>query len=73
MEPSAHLASDGHLGHVEEYIFVQQGRLSMTVETTEYTVRADQSINFDASKTHTYTNTGNDLVKAIMMIYYEVE
>jgi transcriptional regulator with XRE-family HTH domain len=70
MEPGAHLVSDGHLDDVTEYIFVQQGLLKISLENNDSTVRADQSISFDASRQHAYTNIGKDVIKAIMMLYY---
>jgi transcriptional regulator with XRE-family HTH domain len=70
MDPGAHLVSEGHLEHVSEYIFVQQGELQISVEEHESTVRADQSTTFDASRQHGYTNRGQELIKAIMMLYY---
>ena len=71
MEPGAHRVSEKCLvDHVAEYVFVQQGVLKITVGENESTVHADQSITFDASQQHRYTNTGNELIKAIMMLYY---
>ena len=70
IDPGAHLVSEGHLDHVSEYIFVQQGELQIGVENHESPVRTDQSITFDASRQHSYSNTGKDMVKAIMMLYY---
>lgn len=70
MDPGAHMVSEGHLEHVSEYIFVQQGELQISVEEHRSTVRADQSISFDASRQHGYANRGKTMVKAIMMLYY---
>jgi transcriptional regulator with XRE-family HTH domain len=71
MEPGAHRVSERCLvDHVAEYIFVQQGLLKITVGENESTVHADQSITFDASRQHEYTNMGSEVIKAIMMLYY---
>lgn len=70
MDLGAHRLSEGHLDQVTEYIFVQQGDLKITVEENDSTVHADQSITFDASRQHEYTNIGDEMIKAIMMLYY---
>ncbi|GAK58960.1 transcriptional regulator, XRE family protein [Candidatus Vecturithrix granuli] len=71
MEPGAHRVSERCLvDHVAEYVFVQQGLLKITVGEHDATVHADQSITFDASRQHEYTNVGNKVIKAIMMLYY---
>ena len=71
MEPGAHRVSERCLvDHVAEYVFVQQGLLKITVGENDSTVHAAQSITFDASRQHEYTNVGNEVIKAIMMLYY---
>jgi transcriptional regulator with XRE-family HTH domain len=71
MEPGTHRVSEGcFVEHAAEYIFVQQGLLKITVGENDSTVHADQSITFDASRQHEYTNMGNEVIKAIMMLYY---
>jgi XRE family transcriptional regulator, regulator of sulfur utilization len=71
MEPGAHRVSEKCLvEQVSEYVFVQQGLLKITVGEHDSTIHADQSITFDASRQHAYTNVGNEVIKAIMMLYY---
>jgi transcriptional regulator with XRE-family HTH domain len=71
MEPGAHRVSEGcSVDHVSEYVFVQQGLLKITVGEYDSTVHTAQSITFDASRQHEYTNVGNEVIKAIMMLYY---
>jgi mannose-6-phosphate isomerase-like protein (cupin superfamily) len=55
---------------VEEYIFVVQGRLEITVEENHYSVNANQFIRFIANRPHTYYSAGEEMVSAIMMICY---
>jgi XRE family transcriptional regulator, regulator of sulfur utilization len=56
--------------HVAEYVFVQQGLLKVSVGENDSTVHADQSMTFDASQQHVYTNIGSEMIKATMMLYY---
>ncbi len=70
IDPGTSLSSEGHQENTEEYVFLHSGLLRIFVEESEYTVRANQSINFDAARRHSYTNIGSDMVKAVMLIYY---
>jgi transcriptional regulator with XRE-family HTH domain len=70
LDPGAHRVSEGHLDRVAEYVFVQQGVLSITVNGKDSVVRANQSITFDASRQHAYANRGDRVVRAIMMLHY---
>jgi transcriptional regulator with XRE-family HTH domain len=71
MEPGSHRVSEKCLvDNVAEYVFVQQGRLKITVDGNDSTVHAAQSMAFDASRRHEYANVGKELVKAVMMLYY---
>lgn len=73
IDPGTELQSEGHRPNVEEYVFLQAGTLRIRVAESEYTLQAGQSLNFDAGRRHSYTNTGKSLVKAIMPIHYPVE
>jgi len=71
MDPGAQRVSEKCLvDQVAEYLFVQQGLLKISVGEHDATIHADQSITFDASRQHAYTNIGNGVSKAIMMLYY---
>lgn len=59
-----------HEGNVEEYVFVLQGRLEITVEENHYTVNPNQFIRFIANRPHKYYSAGEKMVSAIMMICY---
>lgn len=70
IEPHTTFRGEPHLGNVEEYVFVNQGKLRISVEDTQHAVRADQFIRFIANRPHTYFNDGEETVSAIMMICY---
>ena len=59
-----------HKGNVEEYVFLLQGKLEITVEEKIYTVKANQLIRFVADRPHKYYSAGEETVSAIMMICY---
>jgi XRE family transcriptional regulator, regulator of sulfur utilization len=62
--------AEGHQGNVEEYIFVNTGSLSLTVGEVDYLIKKEQSIRFIATGPHQYSNHSEEMVRAIMMLYY---
>lgn len=70
IEPGTSYDGEPHEGDVEEYVFVLQGKLEITVEEDLYQVVANQFIRFIADRPHQYFNAGQEMVTAIMMICY---
>jgi len=70
IEPGTAYEGELHQGKVEEYVFVTQGKLEITVEETLYRVGTNQFIRFVANRPHQYLSAGKEMVKAIMMICY---
>ena len=70
IDPGTTFDGEPHTGNVEEYVFVHQGRLEITVDENRYSADADQCIRFVANRPHRYHSAGDDMVSAIMMICY---
>jgi len=70
IEPGTTFGGEPHQGNVEEYVFVTQGKLEITVDDTSYKVNKDQCVRFIANRPHTYYSAGKQMVSAIMMICY---
>jgi transcriptional regulator with XRE-family HTH domain len=70
IEPRTTFEGEPHEGNVEEYVFVMQGRLEITVEENHYSINANQFIRFVANRPHKYFSAGKKMVSAIMMICY---
>ena len=70
IEPKTTFDGEPHEGNVEEYVFVMQGKLEITVEENHYLVNANQFIRFIANRRHKYFSAGEEMVSAIMMICY---
>lgn len=70
IEPGTSYTGEPHQGKVEEYVFVVQGELEITVEDTLYRVDTDKFIRFVANRPHQYFGAGRETVRAIMMICY---
>jgi transcriptional regulator with XRE-family HTH domain len=62
--------SIGHSSNSSEYIMVMEGRMRLEVNGAEYLLQPDDALYFDASYPHTYQNTSEQRVKAVLIIYY---
>lgn len=64
--------SNSHGEKTQEYIIVYNGQLSLTVDNTNYILNVGDSIVFDASKPHSYSNLHDDMVQMALINYYLV-
>lgn len=62
--------SNSHGEKTQEYIIVYNGQLSLDVDNTNYILNVGDSIVFDSSKPHSYSNLGNELIKMTIINYY---
>lgn len=62
--------SNPHGEKTQEYIIIYSGQLSLNVDDTTYILNVGDSIVFDSSKPHSYSNLQGDMVKMAMIIYY---
>jgi len=58
-----------HEGNVEEYVFVMQGPLEITVDETKHMVKPNQFIRSTANRPHQYYSSGKKAVLAKMMMF----
>lgn len=63
-------ASEKHSNFAQEYIIVLSGTLAVEVDGEVHQINANESLWFSATKNHTYSNPGPDIVKASILIYY---
>ncbi len=70
IEKGGYLSADPHGENTQEFITVFDGEVTIRVDDEEYTVKTGDSIRFRADKPHAYHNSGDDLTKASMVIYY---
>ena len=70
IDPGTTLEAEPHNGVPEEYVFVYQGEIEITVAGNCFTVERDQFITFLADCPHRYRNPGNHTATALMMITY---
>ncbi|MBU8878682.1 XRE family transcriptional regulator [Bacillus sp. FJAT-29790] len=62
--------SEAHNVGVEEYIFVNEGKVEVVIGEEVYVVDSEDSITFQADRPHIYRNNGNSPVKCIVLIHY---
>ena len=70
IEKGGYLSAEPHGQNTQEFITVFDGEVTIRVDDEEYTVKKGDSIRFRADKSHAYHNSGDDLTKASMVIYY---
>lgn len=62
--------SIGHSEKSQEYIMIIEGELSLTVKGENFTLSANDTINFFASEEHSYCNSGYGTLRAAIINYY---
>ncbi|PLR84620.1 DNA-binding protein [Bacillus canaveralius] len=62
--------SERHNEGVEEYITVMNGSLEMLIGDNTYQIEAGGSIRFTANKSHTYKNSGEEMIRYQAVMYY---
>ncbi|MBB4826656.1 transcriptional regulator with XRE-family HTH domain [Sporosarcina luteola] len=70
IEEGGNLNSASHKQGTEEFITVFDGELTIRVNDGEYILKNGDSIRFKADRPHTYTNSGDRLVRLSMTIFY---
>ncbi|MCG8484306.1 MAG: XRE family transcriptional regulator [Clostridia bacterium] len=70
IEKGGYLSAEPHGQNTQEFITVFDGEVTIRVDDEEYTIKKGDSIRFRADKSHAYHNSGDDLTKASMVIYY---
>lgn len=63
--------SIGHSEKSQEYILVNSGELTLIVNDKEYILNKDDTICFDASVEHIYRSTGKQVLKTVIINYYD--
>lgn len=71
LEVNASYESPGFKGKAQEYVFVKQGNLKVSIGKNEYILNAGDSLHFFSDKPHVYRNVGDSMVKAVIMNDYE--
>lgn len=62
--------SIGHSEKSQEYIMVIEGELTLSVNNETFTLSLNDTIDFIASTKHIYCNSGQGILKAVIINYY---
>lgn len=62
--------SRSHGEKTQEYIIVYNGQLSLDINGTKHILNIGDSIVFDSSKPHSYSNLSNETLKMAIINYY---
>lgn len=68
--PGEVYTSGAHGENTKEYLIVQQGRLTLSVDGMEYFVGQGDAIRFDTEKVHSYCNRGSEPLQIVCVFYY---
>jgi len=72
IDPGTVYRGEPHKGNVYEYIFVQKGRLHISIEGSDYKISEGEFLKFLANSKHEYRCVGDEMVKAIMQVCYHL-
>lgn len=70
IEQGGYYRTDTHGEKTQEFITVVEGELTILTDDQKYTVHKDESITFQADRSHGYHNSGTGLARLSMVIYY---
>ncbi|HEX6923434.1 MAG TPA: XRE family transcriptional regulator [Bacillales bacterium] len=70
MKPGCYYVSEPHPRGVTEQIWVESGRLTLSIEDTDHTVGTEEGIQFTADRPHIYSNPGDEPCNATLVIHY---
>lgn len=70
LEPGCKYTSIGHRARALEYLIVQTGEITIEINGQRYDLVKDDSISFQSSLEHQYTNTGLTTAIANIINYY---
>jgi XRE family transcriptional regulator, regulator of sulfur utilization len=54
----------------QEYLFINQGELTLSINDSKFCLKKDDAIFFDAKNKHSYENTGSEMLIATSINYY---
>jgi XRE family transcriptional regulator, regulator of sulfur utilization len=70
LAPGCNYHSNPHPEGVEEYVFIEEGSMSLEVDTQIFIISHGESLRFTANYAHYYRNTSDQPCKATMIIPY---
>lgn len=72
IDPGTVCQGEPHKGNVYEYLFVQKGRLHISIEGSDYEIGEGEFLRFFANSVHEYRCVGDEMATAIMQVCYHL-
>lgn len=72
IDKGGYLSSTPHVEGTQEFITVFVGELTLRLKHEEYVLKQGDSIRFRADRAHSYYNSGEDLAKLNVTLFYPV-
>lgn len=72
LDPGTEHRAVSHSEKSQEYVVVLEGKLCLNTNEGEYHLNKEDSICFASANPHVYTNTGDCVLKSIIINYYPV-
>lgn len=69
IEQGGYLRSDPHIEDTQEFLTVFQGEITVEVDNEKYIIKNGNSIRFKSDKSHSFYNSGNNLLEAHLIVY----
>lgn len=70
LQANTSYTSIGHSRQSEEYILVLEGELTIDLDESSLILKPEEAAQFSATTQHTYKNTGEKLLKTIIINFY---
>ena len=69
LEPGSHWESEPHLKGTTEFITIFAGQIEIDTDGQRFSVAQGESIRFQADRTHSYKNVGNEAAALHMILF----
>lgn len=70
IDPGGHLEAEPHPAGTQEFITAFSGELSVSVNGETFAITRGSSLRFKSDGPHSYKNTGDEICRLSMVIYY---
>ena len=69
--PKTRYQSERHTGRLREYCIAIKGDFTMQIGSDCYTIKEGEALQFLANCDHCYINDTDEVIKVLVIIYYE--
>jgi transcriptional regulator with XRE-family HTH domain len=70
IDPGTVFSGEPHEGNIQEYVFVTNGVLQISIDDKRFTINPKEFLQFQANRPHNYKCVGSEMATAIMQVSY---